>query len=90
VATTEGQEQDRLASMPITDVEIRDLRRRYEAAYDAYQSYVRAAVDLENRGELSPQLLASKAKALGELNQARESYRSALARIGFLSGNPSL
>ena len=37
--------------MPITDVEIRDLRRRYEAAYDAYQSYVRAAVDLENRGE---------------------------------------
>jgi hypothetical protein len=75
--------------MPITDVELVDLRLRYDAAYDAYQSRAQAVVDLGRRGEQpSPQLLASEAKALETLVQARERYRAALGQLTILSDGP--
>ena len=76
--------------MPITEAELRELRLRYESAYDAYQSCVHALAELgRNGGRPSRELLENEAKALRELTEARERYRDALVQVAFLSDDPT-
>jgi hypothetical protein len=75
--------------MAISETELRELRLQYEATYDAYQSCVEALANVERTG--SPpthDLMAAEAKALSELNEARERYRDALVEVAFLSDDP--
>jgi hypothetical protein len=70
--------------MPISEAELLDLRQKYQAAYTAYQSCVDALAQISLKGEkASAELLASEARALRELNEARERYRDALMQIAF-------
>ena len=63
---------------------LRELRQRYEAAYDAYQHCVQALKRVGIVGQRpSPELLQTEAKALRELNEARERYRDALMLTAF-------
>jgi hypothetical protein len=73
----------------ITEDQLHELRLRYEATYDAYQSCVEALANVERKGSRpTHELLAAEAKALRELNEARERYRDALMEIAFLSDDP--
>ena len=75
--------------MAISEAELRALRLKYEAAYDAYRSCVEALADLEGKGARpTPDLLTAEAEALRELNGARERYRDALLEIAVLSDEP--
>jgi hypothetical protein len=75
--------------MAIRETELRELRLRYEATYDAYQSCVEALANVQRQGSRpTHDLLAAEAKALRELNEARERYRDALMAIAFLSDDP--
>ena len=71
-------------SMPTSEAELRHLRLRLEAAYDAYHSCVRALVEIERRRERpSPEFLASEAATLRTLTDARERYREAIMLADF-------
>ena len=62
-----------------TEVVLRELRQRYQAAYEAYQSCVQALAEIERKGEMpSEELLTKESHALHELNEARDRYRDAL------------
>ena len=75
--------------MAISEAELRELRVKYEAAYDAYQSCIEALANIERkRSRPTHELLAAETKALRELNDARERYRDALMEIAFLSDDP--
>ena len=66
-------------SPPVTDETLRELRQRYQTAYTAYRSCVDAMTALTLRSEKpSLELLDSEAKALRELNEARDAHRAAL------------
>jgi hypothetical protein len=70
--------------MPTSEAELRHLRMRLEAAYDAYQSCVTTLVQIERRRERpSPEFLASEAATLRTLNDARERYREAILEAEF-------
>jgi len=66
--------------MPITEVTLRDLRHRYNAAYTAYQSCVQALTEVTMSGKRpSPELQANEARALHELTESRARLLAALA-----------
>jgi hypothetical protein len=67
---------------PVTDVQLRELRHRYNAAYTAYQSCVIALNEAAMSGvPLSHELLDKEAKALRELNEARAKLLAAMAEM---------
>ena len=71
--------------MPISDTELVDLRQRYEAAYEAYQSCVLALEEVWRGGKKpSAELLERQKTALRELNDERKRYRDALVEVAFL------
>ena len=63
----------------LTEAELLARRLRYEAAYLAYRSCVKALAEAGCRPP--PQLLVSEANALSELNEARQNYRDALLTL---------
>jgi len=71
--------------MRISDAELVDLRLRYEAAYEAYQSCVLALEEVWRGGEKPPaELVERHAKALSELSEERTRFRDALVQVAFL------
>ena len=67
---------------PITTAQLQSLRWKYNAAYTAYRSCVEALSNaVVERRTPSPELLEQEAKALRELNEARERYRDALLQM---------
>jgi hypothetical protein len=88
--TSKQQGRSVSAAPPISDTELVDLRRRYEAAYDAYQACVCALEKAWHPGaEPSPDLLARHAETLRHLNEERARYRDTLIQAAFLSYDPS-
>jgi len=56
----------------ITDAALRELRLRYNAAYSAYQSCVRALNEAIISGKtITPELVEHEAQSLRELTEAR-------------------
>lgn len=72
-----------------TETKLRELRQRYQAAYNAYQSCVDALTAAMKQGGPSDELLEKEAKALRELNEARAAYRDALLDTAFGGTDPS-
>lgn len=65
----------------ISEAALRDLRQRYNAAYTAYQSCVRALTEASASGVApSAELLAKEAKALRQLTEARAALLEAMAQ----------
>lgn len=63
-----------------TDAVLHELRLRYQAAYTAYQTCVRAVTEATMAGDVpSPTLLEKEAKALGILTGLRASLLAAMA-----------
>jgi hypothetical protein len=54
----------------LSETELRELRLRYEATYDAYQSCVEAANVQRQGSRPTHDMLAAEAGALRELNEA--------------------
>lgn len=66
-----------------TEAVLRELRARYQTAYESYQSCVHALAEVERKGEIpSEELLAKESHALRERNEARNRYRDALILAG--------
>jgi hypothetical protein len=66
--------------MPASDQERRTLRLKYQTAYEAYQSCVKALADANlNGNKPSPELLEKEAAALRPLIEARAKLLAALA-----------
>lgn len=68
----------------VDEAELLAMRLRYEAAYIAYRTCVKALAEAGCRPP--PQLLVSEADALRELSEAREHYRDALLTLSFAPG----
>lgn len=63
-----------------SEIELRELRLRYNAAYAAYQSCVIALNECALLGKQpSAELLENEAKSLHELNEARAKLLTAMA-----------
>jgi len=65
---------------PVTEAMLQELRMRYQAAYTAYRTCVRAVSEATMNGSLpSATLLEQEAKALGALNKLRANLMAAMA-----------
>ena len=65
--------------LKIKEAALRGLRLKYNAAYSAYQSCVRALSEVSMAGEApSAELLENEAKALRELTGARANLLAAM------------
>jgi hypothetical protein len=79
-----------VAALPITDAQLVDLRLKYEAAYDAYQTCVLALEALWRGGDTPPtQLIERHAAALRHLDAERTRFRDALVQVAFLGDDSS-
>jgi hypothetical protein len=62
-----------------TEATLETLRMKYQMAHEAYQGCVWAMMEADKEGRKpSPQMLASEAKAMQELTEARAALIAAL------------
>jgi hypothetical protein len=71
---------------PISEVQLREIRHRYNAAYTGYQSCV-IALNQAAAGNVSETLLENEEKALRELTDARANLLAAIRELA--GGHPA-
>ena len=79
-----AENRNTIGAMPrVTEAELAALRMKYQAAYTAHQSCLRAVTEAALSGtEVSPPLLEQEAKALRELTRLRAALLAAMAEAG--------